>query len=507
MPDNQNESRKVFGVIMFADIVGSSKLSAELSDDAYDEMIREYHLLSSEAIDRYCTEEGISDDKIVKRAYGDEIFLVLYADVNVPNDIQTVLKHILNLAVMIRTEWVNSEFNKDRPDIVDIRIGIGGGWLKVRPSVWDQGETPEGLPITKTKRIEGCANDERFQKHKTNILIQGDLLQHTPADIGVKLGKNALVAIDLKGERPVPVAVVPISDYQELQEKYLMERGKPADSAEAEAYLSYRAGEFDSKNPLHQLYSGSDYYNDGNFDAAISAYRRAIELKPDYAEAYNNIGTVFDYQGDFGAAIEMFEKTVYLNPDPAEAFYNMGVAHGDKVDLDAAIVAYRKAIELKPTYAEAHYNLGNALSDKGNFPAAAEAFRNAINLKPDWVSAHYNLGVTLFKQCDYNAAITCLEKAIELKSNLPEAFVYIGEALFKKRKFNAAVVAFRKAIELEPSDAELYDRLGVALGKMGDHVPAIEMFEKALDINPDDAKARNNLAIAKRKKQQADENS
>ncbi|MDP8228721.1 MAG: tetratricopeptide repeat protein, partial [Candidatus Electryoneaceae bacterium] len=335
MPDNQSVSREVYAVIMFADIVGSSKLAKELSLGDYDEMIREYHQLSSEAIDRYCLVEAIFDEMIVKRAYGDEIFVLFYTG---ENDRSEFLKHILRISILLRTEWIDSEFNKSRSgseilDIVDIRIGIGGGWLKVRRSVWNQGETPEGLPITETKRIEGCANDKKFNDYPTNILIHGELTQYInlediSEDIGVRFGESSTVEIDLKGEGKATIAVIPVSDYIELREEYLQkkkeERKSPAIPNEREAYLSYRAGEFDPNNPYHQFNSGNDHYEAGNLDAALAAYRKAIGLKPGLAGAYNNLGIVLDDLYDFDGALEAYREAIELKPDNGDVYYNLG---------------------------------------------------------------------------------------------------------------------------------------------------------------------------------------
>ena len=62
----------------------------------------------------------------------------------------------------------------------------------------------------------------------------------------------------------------------------------------------------------------------GKLDEAIACYRRALELKPDYAVAHNNLGNALKDQGK----------------------------------LDEAAACYRRALELKPDYAAAHNNLG-----------------------------------------------------------------------------------------------------------------------------------------------------
>ena len=69
----------------------------------------------------------------------------------------------------------------------------------------------------------------------------------------------------------------------------------------------------------------------GKLDEAVACYRRALELKPDFAEAHNNLGNACKDQGK----------------------------------LDEAVACCRRALELRPDYAAAHNNLGNALQGPG----------------------------------------------------------------------------------------------------------------------------------------------
>ena len=98
----------------------------------------------------------------------------------------------------------------------------------------------------------------------------------------------------------------------------------------------------------------------GKLEEAIACYRRALELKPDYAKAHNNLGNALKDQGK----------------------------------LDEAVACYRRALELKPDYAEAHNNLGNALKDQGKLEEAVACYRRALELKPDYAEAHSNLVYT-----------------------------------------------------------------------------------------------------------------
>ena len=97
---------------------------------------------------------------------------------------------------------------------------------------------------------------------------------------------------------------------------------------------------------------GVTYANKGDYDCAIQAFTKAMELNPDLAMAYSNRGGAYRDKGDYDRAIEDCTKAIALNPDLAMAYNNRGVAYYKKRDYDRAIVDYTKAIELKPGFAE-----------------------------------------------------------------------------------------------------------------------------------------------------------
>ena len=74
-----------------------------------------------------------------------------------------------------------------------------------------------------------------------------------------------------------------------------------------------------------------------------------------------------------GRSGSFLQRAVQLKPDFAEAHNNLGVAFKNQRKLDEAVACYRRALELKPDYAEAHNNLGNALKDQGNWTKRSPA--------------------------------------------------------------------------------------------------------------------------------------
>src|SRR5262249_12038893 len=93
-------------------------------------------------------------------------------------------------------------------------------------------------------------------------------------------------------------------------------------------------------------------------------------------------GMVLRAQGRVVEAIAGYREALRLRPDHAEAHNNLGVALRQQGQLSEALACYREALRLKPAYADAHKNLGTFLHDQGDLAAATACFERALALAP-----------------------------------------------------------------------------------------------------------------------------
>ena len=168
------------------------------------------------------------------------------------------------------------------------------------------------------------------------------------------------------------------------------------------------------------ILSATEWFNKGynavmdkEWDKAISFFLRAIELDPDDAAAYNNLGIAYNSQGNTTKAIELFEKAIELDPDYANPYYDLGIAYKAQGNYTKAIQSYEKAIELKPDYATAYNNLGIAYKNQGNFTKAIQSYEKAIELDPDDAYTYYNLGIAYYNS-NFDKALIYIKKAARL---------------------------------------------------------------------------------------------
>ncbi len=103
----------------------------------------------------------------------------------------------------------------------------------------------------------------------------------------------------------------------------------------------------------------------GNIPEAAKYYQLFINQGFNDHRVFSNYGIILKNLGKLQDAEVLYRKAIEIKPDFADAHYNLGNILRDLGNLQEAELSTRKAIEIKPDFADAHYNLGNILRDLG----------------------------------------------------------------------------------------------------------------------------------------------
>ncbi|MBI2879459.1 MAG: tetratricopeptide repeat protein [Candidatus Rokubacteria bacterium] len=172
------------------------------------------------------------------------------------------------------------------------------------------------------------------------------------------------------------------------------------------------------------------------YEQAIEAYRRAIGLRPHYAEAYVGLGDARAAKGDYEAAIAEYQKALDFDPLNARVHFSLGrIYYGEKGLYYEAVAAYKKAIELDPYFLEARMGLGEVYEDKGLYLDAIAEYRKVVELDARHTGALYNLAL-VHEKVDPGEAIAHWERYIAVASQLPSEkdWVDVARQHLKKLK-------------------------------------------------------------------------
>ncbi len=229
---------------------------------------------------------------------------------------------------------------------------------------------------------------------------------------------------------------------------------------------------------------GYKAYQAGKYDQAVSAYLEALRLKPNYANASNNLGAAYYSLGQYQQAISSEQEAIRLEPDAPEPWNNLGVAYQSLGKYDQEVSAEQQAIRLKPDLADAWYNLGNAYARLGQYNQVIDAEQEAVRLKPDLAKAWTNLGGAYFSLGRYGEAVSAYREAVRLEPDRAMAWDDLGHAYRRLGQYDNATSALQEAIRLKPDLAEAWVGLGWVYKQQGQRSEVMKVYERLKTIDP-----------------------
>ena len=101
----------------------------------------------------------------------------------------------------------------------------------------------------------------------------------------------------------------------------------------------------------------------GRIEEALDSYKKALSLKPDYVQVYNNLGVLYKDNEKYEDAIKMFMKAKELQPNHQNSYYNLALIKKEQGQSEEAIELLLKVLNLNPEHKDAqdlvkkHYRL------------------------------------------------------------------------------------------------------------------------------------------------------
>jgi tetratricopeptide (TPR) repeat protein len=105
------------------------------------------------------------------------------------------------------------------------------------------------------------------------------------------------------------------------------------------------------------MIQGSQAMNTGDFDEALEAYNRIIELAPDFAEGWNKRATLYYLMGRYEDSIADVHATLELEPRHFGALSGMGLIYSELEDEETAVIWFEKALAVNPHMPGVRYRL------------------------------------------------------------------------------------------------------------------------------------------------------
>jgi len=246
----------------------------------------------------------------------------------------------------------------------------------------------------------------------------------------------------------------------------------------------------------------------GEFDAAGVQLERALELmgrKPDAAYPHYLLAKVWTARNEVAKAASHLNEAVSLRPDFAEAWSDLGEARNTLGDDSGALAALERAVSLAPDDAVAQTRLGSQYLAQGKAHLAAGHLQEAARRDPENQSTLYSLQRALRADGQVEEADTVKAKLAELlleKDRADQAFLAAiqlnnqGAELQKKGDLAGALGKYRAARTLLPEHTGIQVNLAIALLRMGQWKEGLAELRDAVRREPTNALWRGALADA-----------
>jgi tetratricopeptide (TPR) repeat protein len=147
-----------------------------------------------------------------------------------------------------------------------------------------------------------------------------------------------------------------------------------------------------------QAFAGLIAMQRGDWEGAVHHYGVATKLKPDFAEAFNNLGRAHQRLGNLDAATAALQRAAEINPNMVAIHQNLGAVQQAAGDLDGADASYERILALDPNSADAHRNIGLVRQKRGDMAAAEKSYKTALAMRPDWTVPFSNLALLLLEE-------------------------------------------------------------------------------------------------------------
>jgi len=217
----------------------------------------------------------------------------------------------------------------------------------------------------------------------------------------------------------------------------------------------------------------------GQTDEALSVLHAAIEREPDNALLWYEQALIELKLGSTAQAIADFKKSLQLKPDFADAENNLGSALAQSGDATGAESAFHTALDINPYDSDTRANLGRLLAGEGDWKQAAFHLQKAVQLDQSNANAHADYAVVLLQLQRVPDAEAQAKEAIAADAKSPQAHDLLGQILAQKGQLAPSRSEFETALQLNPGFTPAQLDLAETLIQQRQVQSAIPLLQKA----------------------------
>lgn len=201
------------------------------------------------------------------------------------------------------------------------------------------------------------------------------------------------------------------------------------------------------------LHAGQWNVRDGEYELAIDAFRKALELNPENTEARVALAGALLALQRLEEAREEIDEALAQDPANTKGHWIAGALCEEQGRFQEAVRCYQRALEGDPNYAPAHQSLGRLLLAAGEVDRGRRHLLEAAEAEPEGASVYVELAGSYLREGNSEEAVAMYRRAVERDPRSQAALIGLAMALLQRRQRGReevaeALAAARKACEL-----------------------------------------------------------
>ena len=228
---------------------------------------------------------------------------------------------------------------------------------------------------------------------------------------------------------------------------------------------------------------GDLYYLAESPSDAIVAYNRAIELGTETDHIHFALAECYMKGSDWTLAQKHFERALALNPDRMDAWYGLAEVYEKLGDYEYAVKTLKNALQMTATAgADVHYTLSYYYRSMDSTRLALNEMENGIMMDPENVSARRYLAQMYVKNESPWMAIFTLEEGLRHKKGIADLNLDLGQIYFTQKRYDEAFECYMKAWRAGNSQGRIgAENVGHIFSNAGDTEKAETLYARIRD--------------------------
>ncbi len=291
------------------------------------------------------------------------------------------------------------------------------------------------------------ARAESFQKA---AFAYAEAIRFDPADVVLRR-RLEKVRVRLREGKPAPGEVKKIPSLEALlsEAEELLGGKKPVQAAK----ILRKGISLMSEEPRLYFQLGSALTEISNRDGAIDAYKKVIDLAPDWLDAYSRLGALLEAGRRYKEAVVLYRRAAALHPSNLEMLVRIARLERARRRPDEAYKLLLKMRKKHPKSKEILLELGMLLWESGKAKESKEHFREVLKIEPNSAPALNRLAwfhVVDGKNLEHGIELS--KRSLEIRPDTPPYLDTLAEIYFRNKQPVKSIPLIQRAIELEPSN-------------------------------------------------------